>query len=144
MRKRTLSRHQALKVLYEIDINHFKEADSIIRDFFEYSPANKEVDEFANKLVRKIIENKDQIDSLISKYAHNWQLDRMAYVDRNILRMGCSELLFFDDIPPKVTINEAIELAKTYGDLDSAKFVNGILDSIARNDTPGSKKNEIC
>lgn len=143
MRKRTLSRHQALKCLYQLDIDHFKDTESTIRDFFGYSLEDKEIDDFAEKIVRKIIEEKITVDSLISKYAHNWQLDRMAYVDRNILRLGCTELLFFEDIPPKVTINEAIELAKTYGDLESAKFVNGILDSIAKHDTSGSKQDEI-
>ena len=143
MRKRTLSRHQALKALYQLDINHFNQVDDLLRDFFLYSEEDKEVDEFAGKIVHMLVQKKDEIDALITKYAHNWQLDRMAYVDRNILRLGCTELLFFEDIPPKVTINEAIELAKTYGDMESAKFVNGILDSVAKHDASSSKQDEI-
>ena len=72
----------------------------------------------------------EAIDAKISQYATNWQLKRMAVIDRNILRLGTYELLYADDIPPKVTINEAVELAKKYGDLESGKFVNGILDKI--------------
>jgi len=70
------------------------------------------------------------IDTLIKKHVKNWEIKRMAVVDRNILRMGCFELLFSEDIPPKVAINEAIELAKRFGDIDSPRFVNGILDKI--------------
>ena len=70
------------------------------------------------------------IDALIKKHVKNWEIKRMAVVDRNILRLGCFELLFSEDIPPKVAINEAIELAKRFGDIDSPRFVNGILDKI--------------
>ncbi|MFT5170203.1 MAG: transcription antitermination factor NusB, partial [Candidatus Omnitrophota bacterium] len=74
--------------------------------------------------------NKKEIDDIIRKYAANWQLERMAVIDRNILRLGTFEIMFADEIPPKVTINEAVELAKKYGDSESGKFVNGILDKI--------------
>lgn len=89
-----------------------------------------EIKEFSIFLVEGISKNKDLIDSLISKYATNWQIQRMPAIDRNILRLATFELLFADDIPPKVSINEAIEMAKRYGDKDSGKFVNGVLDKI--------------
>ena len=69
-------------------------------------------------------------ESLVKKHVKNWEIERMAVIDRNILRMSCYELMFLQDIPPKVSINEAIELAKRYGDVDSPRFVNGILDKI--------------
>jgi N utilization substance protein B len=72
------------------------------------------------------------VDKVISRHAENWQISRMAVVDKNILRLGVYELMHTEDIPPKVTINEAVELAKRFGDLDSPKFINGILDSVFR------------
>jgi len=86
--------------------------------------------------VEGTIKNIDKIDNLIQKYALNWELHRMAYVDRNILRFATYELLHLPDVPPKVSINEAIELAKKFGDQESGKFVNGILDKIAHNECP--------
>ena len=86
--------------------------------------------EFTIQLVKGVMGNIEKIDKTISKYATNWQIDRMAVIDRNILRIAAFELLFLDDIPPKVSMNEAIDIAKRYGDKDSGKFVNGILDKI--------------
>jgi transcription antitermination factor NusB len=134
MRKRTQARELALKVLYRIDISgeDYKEASSEILGEVK----DEEIVEFANTLIEGTIENKERIDGIIEKYALNWELDRMAVIDRNILRFATYELLECDDIPPKVTINEAIELAKKYGDQESGRFVNGILDKIARNECP--------
>ena len=101
------------------------------QSFLGKSPTiTDEIKEFSNFLVKGVAKNKDVIDSLISKYATNWQIQRMPTVDRNILRLATFELLFAEEIPPKVSINEAIEMAKRYGDKDSGKFVNGVLDKI--------------
>ncbi|MBL7085313.1 MAG: transcription antitermination factor NusB [Candidatus Omnitrophica bacterium] len=129
MRRRTKAREQALKFLYQIDITkeNFSQA---LEDFWQKHRARKPVKEFTTQLIQGTLANLAQIDSLISKYAQNWQLKRMAVIDRNILRLGCFELLFLEDVPPKVSINEAVELAKKYGDVESSKFVNGILDKI--------------
>lgn len=89
-----------------------------------------QVQEFTNRLAFGVVHELASIDAKISLYATNWQLKRMAIIDRNILRIGVFEFFYAVDIPPKVTINEAVELAKKYGDLDSSKFVNGILDKI--------------
>jgi transcription antitermination factor NusB len=91
-----------------------------------------EVVSYAVYLVNGVKENMEKIDAVISKYAANWEIGRMATVDRNILRVASYELLFSDEVPPKVAINEAIEMAKKYGDKDSSKFVNGILDKISK------------
>ena len=143
MRKRTLARICALKILYQLDISSFKNPQQAINNFFANFPHPPQVKEFAQILVEGVCKNIKEIDRLIQKYAYNWQLHRIAYVDRNILRLACYELIFLDDIPPKVSINEAIELAKKFGDMDSAKFVNGILDSIARECISSSKKDEV-
>jgi len=85
---------------------------------------------FAEDIVNGVNSNKEELDRTITTYAANWEMGRMATVDRNILRIASYELLFAEDIPPKVAINEAIEMAKKYGDKNSGKFVNGILDKI--------------
>jgi transcription antitermination factor NusB len=133
MRKRTLSREMALKIIYAADITREPFEDSS-RKFWENHEVEEEegVRSYADILVSGVGNNLERIDGVISKYAANWEIGRMATIDRNILRVASYELLFSDDIPPKVAINEAIEMAKKYGDRDSGKFVNGILDKIKR------------
>ncbi|MDD5045335.1 MAG: transcription antitermination factor NusB [Candidatus Omnitrophica bacterium] len=131
MRKRTQAREFALQILYKIDITK----DGCTESLSEFwSNAEKKTDgqmkEFTERLVKGVMGHVADIDSQISKYAQNWQLKRMAVVDRNILRLGCFELLYCEDVPPKVSINEAIDLAKKYSGLEAGKFVNGILDKI--------------
>jgi len=132
MRKRSLSREIALQVLYQMDITHDPLEQSW--DGFWLSSDLEQIDQpvrdFARDLVKGVSENVAAIDEKISSYARNWELERMAVVDRNILRLGVFELLFRSDIPPKVSINEAVELAKKFSELKSGKFVNGILDKV--------------
>ncbi len=133
MRKRTQAREFALQVLYQIDITHNNCSESLDNFWQAHSKDDniaQAVQQFTAELVKGTIDNLAVIDAKIAQYATNWQLKRMAVVDRNILRMSCCELIFRDDIPPKVSINEAIELAKKYSNPDAAKFVNGILDKI--------------
>jgi transcription antitermination factor NusB len=132
MRKRTRAREFALQVLYQVDITRDNYAACLDNFWQAYSQENIEesLKNFTIDLVKGVAENLPQIDTKISQYATNWQLQRMAVVDRNILRMSCFELLFRDDIPPKVSINEAVELAKKYSGLEAGKFVNAILDKI--------------
>ena len=130
MRNRTKARECALKILYAVDVKK-DSSEECSRAFWENHPTIKdEIKEFSSFLINGVDKNKSFIDSLISKYATNWQIERMAIIDRNILRSATFELLFAGEIPPKVSINEAIEMAKRYGDKDSGKFVNGILDKI--------------
>lgn len=132
MRKRTKARECALKILYQIDITKDDYKNSL-KGFWEGKPkAEESVKEFTIQLVKGVAGNIEKIDKAISEYATNWHIDRMAVIDRNVLRMATFELLYLDDIPPKVSINEAIDIAKKYGDKDSGKFVNGILDKISR------------
>lgn len=145
MRKRTQARDFALKILYQADVTR-RDIQATAEAFWkgeEASEADHEVKEFTQRLALGISQRLPEIDDKISQYATNWQLKRMAIIDRNVLRIGTYELLFATDIPPKVSINEAVELAKKYGDLDSNKFVNGILDKIHKTDrTPQVKKGE--
>lgn len=133
MRKRTFARECALKILYRIEISK-ESVDSSLKDFWSKSAESmdKETHDFTETLVKGTCENITAIDKIISKYTDNWSISRMAVIDRNIMRMSVYEMLYRDDIPPNVSINEAIELAKKYGDIDSGKFVNGILDKIKK------------
>ena len=133
MRKRTFARECALKILYRIEISR-ESVDSSLTDFWSKTAESmdKESHDFAESLVKGTCGNLTAIDGIISKYTDNWNISRMAVVDKNIIRMSAYEMLYRDDIPPNVSINEAIELAKKYGDVDSGKFVNGILDKIKK------------
>lgn len=137
MRKRTLARDAALKILYQAEITK-RDVEPTAAKFWEYEeneePVDREVREFTRRIIVGVEKERDKIDGKISSYATNWQLKRMAVIDRNVLRIGVFELLYASDIPPKVSINEAVELAKRYGDLDSSKFVNGILDKIHKSE----------
>jgi len=125
-------------MLYAIDVGR-EDCGGCIETFWENTNGVRDAGSrvFADSLVKGVVEKMDELDAVISGSATNWQLKRMAAVDRNILRMAAYELLFVKDIPPKVSINEAIEIAKKYGDADSGKFVNGILDKISK--TKGDK-----
>lgn len=139
MRKRTKARECALKILYAVDIIK-GEPEKCIQNFWQSSEElPQETKDFANALVMGVYSNREEIDRLISKYTTNWQLDRMAVIDRNVLRFATYELLFASDIPPKVAMNEAIDIAKKYGDRDSGKFVNGVLDKINKTERKKEK-----
>ena len=132
MRKRTKAREYVLQMLYQVDITRGNWQDAL-NSFWESSEQENisaELKSFSAELLEGVVLHMQEIDKKISKYAANWQLERMAFVDRNIMRLGCFELIFRDDIPPKVTINEAVELAKKYSGSESGKFVNAILDQI--------------
>ncbi|HLF17335.1 MAG TPA: transcription antitermination factor NusB [Candidatus Omnitrophota bacterium] len=134
MRKRTLARESALKILYQAEITRRDIKTSAANYWSERDDLDGTVKEFCDRLTSGIQEHVATIDEKITQYATNWQIKRMAVIDRNILRLGVFELLFTPDIPPKVTINEAVDLAKKYGDLESSKFVNGILDKIHKSE----------
>ena len=129
MRKRTLGRELALQLAYQVDLR----GEDIMADIEEQLREGEhaaEVVEFAKTLLAGWSKNREVIDKKIEEIAKNWQLKRMAVIDRNILRLATYELLFRDDIPPLVAINEAIEMAKKYSTRNSGPFVNGILDNI--------------
>ena len=138
MRKRTQAREIALQILYQIDVTK-NSMEEVMADFWKDHLTEEEVKSFAERLVKETIDHMNSIDECIKKYAENWQIDRMAVVDRNILRFATCELLYMSDIPPKVSINEAVNLAKLYSQEDSGKFVNGVLDKINHTESPVQK-----
>ena len=127
--KRSQARESALKALYQMDITK-DPPDQALKVFFRHHRVPVSSRPFVSQLVQGTAQHLAQIDETLSRHATNWALDRMAIVDRNILRLGVFELLFNEETPPKVVINEAVELAKRFGTADSGKFVNGVLDSI--------------
>ncbi len=130
MRSRTQSREYALQMLYQADIRHVG-YEQVQQEFWKESElADGEIKAFSNALFEGTFVRQAEIDGTITDYADNWNMKRMAVIDRNILRLGVFELLHQKDVPSKVCINEAIELAKRFGDADSSKFINGILDAI--------------
>jgi N utilization substance protein B len=128
MGSRHHSRERALQILFQYDI-HGK-SGVWLDEFWKQYKASEDVKAFAEQLVSGVLEHKKDLDALIGKYATNWKVSRMQIVDRNILRLGAYELLHLNEVPAKVTMNEAIELAKDFGDEEAAKFVNGILDKV--------------
>jgi len=142
MRKRTIAREDTLKILYQLDLSKNNLEESL-KDYYKEKNIDSSVKEFTITLVKGTIKNLVKIDRVIGECAENWTISRMAIIDRNILRMAIFELICLKEIPPKVSINEAIELAKKYSDEDSSKFVNGILDRVFRNCTNKNLKFNI-
>ena len=154
MGKRHEARERAVQFLFQHDLNPPDDLDEALGHFWasqraaaiagekgratwgqtiELPPLTAEeaaMRLFADPLIRGALEHRDAIDALIKKYAQNWELHRMAAVDRNILRLAIYEMLHRDDIPPVVSINEAVDIAKKFSTEDSGKFVNGILDKV--------------
>lgn len=125
---RRLLREKALQVLYAYELNGeglTNLTNGILSDLFVQADI-----EFAKNLIDTVVANTKQLDSIIQEKVSNWEMDRIALIDRILLRIGISELLNFPDIPPKVTINEVIEIAKDYSTSNSNKFINGILDAV--------------
>jgi len=133
MKKRRRARELALMLLYQIDIlkANKETIEEIIECFWKENPwEEKSIKDFTNLIVKQVMYNLEIIDKEIAKTSTNWKIDRMGYIDRNILRMATAEIMFMVDIPPLVTIDEAIELAKKYGTDESSRFVNGVLHKI--------------
>ena len=129
MGTRRLSREQALQALFYIDM-HGDPGDDPVALFCRCFTEEKPAGAFFHRLVEGVRQNGATIDETIERFSSNWKLSRMSCVDRNILRIAVFELLFCTDIPPKVAINEAIDVGKRYGTEESGAFINGILDSI--------------
>jgi N utilization substance protein B len=130
MGSRRKSREAALKVLYGIDVNG-QSAEQGLAAYFDHFAEEGETLEFTGDLVRGVVRELEALDEKIRAASQNWRLERMARVDRNILRLATFELLHVPSVPRRVSLNEAVELGKRFGAEDSAAFVNGILDRIA-------------
>ena len=129
MGKRRKARELATQVLFHMEFSP-GEPDDVFHLICESFRASMSIRAFSKKLVYGVCENKEHLDSLISRSSKNWRLERMPYVDKCILRLGVFEIFFMEDIPPKVSIDEAVELGKKFGTEDSGAFINGVLDNI--------------
>ncbi len=141
MTRRTRGREIALQVLYQMEQNPGQNPDEIAR-FIDRRLRDPNLDAFASALVAGVREHQARIDAVIQDVAENWRLDRMAAIDRNILRLGAFEILLCPDVPMKVAINEALELAKRYSTAQSSRFVNGILDRLQAADAARTRAAE--
>ncbi len=129
MKKRTRARELALQFLYQVDLvgpDVAGDAEGFVRGEEKDGESRK----FALRLIRGTLEHRPAIDAIVQGVAQNWEISRMAVVDRNVLRIATFELLHCEDIPPKVAINEAIEIGKRFSTQNSGAFINGILDKI--------------
>ncbi len=139
--RRTKARERALQALYQIDVAAEGIDDALARFWRSFEPVEREVRELAEGLVRGVAAHRRAIDDTIEEVSTNWRLDRMAKVDRNVLRLAVYELLR-TDVPVKVVINEAIELGKKYGSESSGAFVNGVLDKVAAGLPPERRRGD--
>jgi len=131
MGKRRAARELALKLLFQVDLTETSITEAL-ESALKAASHEEATISFACQLSEKILANLEEIDRLISKYTKLWPIDRMANVDRCLLRMAICEILYFDDIPPSVSVDEAVELAKKYSTADSGRFINGVLGSLIR------------
>ena len=135
MGARRLGRERALQALYQLEqdpkITPQGALDAAWTAHDDEGPRDPAADEFARELIAGVKLHQAVIDALIEEHSHNWRLERMQRIDRNVLRIGVFELQHLTDIPRKVTINEAVELAKNFGNEASSAFINGLLDKIA-------------
>jgi N utilization substance protein B len=122
------AREAAVQFLYQVDTHRPGNIDTALKEFWAQNEEPQNVREFADKLLRGALEKMPEVDAKVRSLADNWDFERLAVVDRNILRLAVYEMLFRDDIPPVVSINEAIEIAKKFSTAESGKFVNGLLD----------------
>jgi len=138
MGNRRFSRELVIQFLYLSEMNEGEIAYQL-NAFWENNSCQEDVRSFSEDILKDIFDHKKEIDVQLEKYSDNWTLSRMAVIDRNLLRMAASELMYSKTVPPKVAIDEAVEIAKKYGTEDSPNFINGILDRILKElkpDTP--------
>lgn len=126
--KRRLVREKVLQVLYANEMNNDNLQSQIDGIFKDVEDDNDK--KFGISLIFKTVANRDNFDEMIKSKVSNWEMDRIALIDKLLLRIGICELIYFEDIPPKVSINEVIEISKKYSTAGSAKFINGVLDAI--------------
>ena len=137
MTRRSRGREVALQVLYQVEQNPGVAPEEVSRFIQRRLLSDRKLSEFTEGLISGVKEHQERIDALISEVAENWRLDRMAAIDRNILRLGVYEVMFCPEVPARVAINEALELAKRYSTAQSSRFVNGILDRVLQWQVPG-------
>lgn len=131
MGKRRFSRELVTQFLYLTEMNE-GDWQVQLKSFWETNSCPADVQSFAEDILHNIFDHKEEIDARLEKYSDNWALSRMAVIDRNLLRLAASELIYSKTVPPKVAIDEAVEIAKKFGSADSPNFINGVLDRILK------------
>jgi len=131
MTNRRQARECALEVLYRLDLVGDEPENTIAEILLRKNPS-EEAETYLRRLVDATMGHQQEIDAVLRKHLTRWRLERLTVLDRAILRLAAAEILYFDDVPPKVSINEGVEIAKKYGDDEAGKFVNGVLDSVYR------------
>lgn len=116
-------------MLYRLDLVK-DEPDDTIEEILARKNPSEEVETYLRRLVQAALDNLPEIDRMLRRHLRSWRVERLRALDRAILRLACAEMLYFEDVPPKVSINEAVEVSKKYGDDDSGRFVNGVLDGV--------------
>jgi N utilization substance protein B len=139
MGTRRRARELAMQALFYMDINDNPCEELVERFCQNFSPSPKTI-AFFLKLVNGVLSARTEIDTLIERFSKNWKIHRMSFVDRNVMRIAVYELLYCADIPPKVSINEAVDVGKKYGSEESGAFINGIIDNIRM----AMDRGEIC
>jgi N utilization substance protein B len=129
MGTRRQARELAMQALFYMDMQN-KASPQMLEHFCETFRPSKKSEAFFFKLVSGVLETRVEIDALIERFSKNWKINRMSCVDRNVMRIAVYELLHCEDIPPKVSINEAVDVGKKFGTEESGAFINGIMDSI--------------
>jgi N utilization substance protein B len=129
--KRRKAREIVLQILYQLEVNPLDFQETLASFWDNFTPP-EDAKEFIEDFVGGVFRHRVELDVLVDRYSEHWRVGRMGRVDRNILRMGVWELLYGKDAPPKVVLNEAIELGKRFGSEDSGAFINGILDRVQR------------
>ena len=129
--RRRKARELALRMLYQVETAG-DDADRALTKYCSLFPYQQDIVDYAQLLLTVIRRHQEKIDEFIRQACEHWRIDRIAYVDKNVLRIGIFEMIFSDDVPPKVAIDEAIEMGKKYGSEDSREFINGVLDRILK------------
>ncbi len=129
MGTRRQARELAMQALFYMDMQKYA-SEEMLEYFCGCFCTSKKSRPFLIKLVNGVLDEKGQIDTLVERFSQNWQINRMSCVDRNVMRIAVYEMLYCDDIPPKVSINEAVDIGKKFGTQESGAFINGIMDSI--------------
>jgi N utilization substance protein B len=135
MGRRRQARELALQLLYQLDVRG-EDPGPVMDAFWQRHEVHDDVRAFADALVRGVKAHEPKIDELLGRFAEHWELDRMAVVDRNVLRAGVWELLWGVDVPPIVAINEALDIARRFSTEESTRFINGLLDRVRREYCP--------
>lgn len=135
-----MARECALEVLYRLDLVG-DEPENTIEEIVTRKNPSDEAESYLRRLVAAVVTNQKEVDDMLRRHLRRWRLERLTVLDRAILRVATAELSHFGDVPPKVSINEAVEVSKKYGDDESGRFVNGVLDGVLR-ELQGREKKE--